>query len=284
MILIDYNGIAVGAAIANTNGDFADENLIRHTILNQLRMYNKMFRQEYGEMVICLEGGSWRKDVFPQYKANRKKSRDDDKRDWGELFRILNMIAEEVEQNLPYKVLRVKGAEADDIIGVLSENTQEFGRHEDVVIVSVDKDFLQLQKYPNIKQYSPMKKNFITEANPRSFLFEHVLKGDASDGVPNVLSGDDFLVEGIRQSPMTKKKIDAWAESIDELDTVMSEEHYRNYIRNKKMIDLSEVPESLKEEIINTYDNKKTAPKMKILNYLIKKRCKLLIEEIEDFH
>lgn len=283
MILIDYNGIAIGAVMMNNVAD-DDENLIRHIILNQIRMYNKMFREEYGQVVICCEGGSWRRDVFPQYKANRKKSRDSDDKDWDELFRIINQVTEDIRNNFPYKVIKVQGAEADDIIGTLAENTQEFGKHEPVMIVSADKDFLQLQKYNNVKQYSPMKKNYITEDKPRSFLFEHILKGDTSDGVPNVLSGDNFLVEGIRQSPVTKKKLENWVENSDDIQSVLTDEQYRNFMRNKKMIDLAEAPVALKQDIINTYESEKTAHKTKILNYLIKHRCKMLIEDIEDFH
>lgn len=283
MILLDYNGIAVGAVMSQNVAD-NDENLIRHIILNQIRMYNKMFREEYGQMVICCEGGSWRKDVYPQYKANRKKSRDADDRDWGELFRIINQVTEDLRNSFPYKVIKVVGAEADDIIGTLSENTQEFGKHEPVMIVSADKDFLQLQKYNNVHQYSPMKKSELKEPNPRTFLFEHIIKGDTSDGVPNILSGDDFLVEGIRQSPVTKKKLEAWLHNADEIESTLTDEQYRNFLRNKKMIDLSEAPKPLKQEIINTFEASKPAHKMKILNYLIKNRCKLLIEDIEDFH
>lgn len=282
MILLDYNGIAVGSVMMN--GSDNDENLIRHVILNQIRMYNKMFREEYGQMVICCEGGSWRKDVFPQYKANRKKSRDADDRDWGELFRIINQVTEDLKNNFPYKVIKVGGAEADDIIGTLCEDSQEFGKSEPIVIVSADKDFLQLQKFNNVKQYSPMKKALLSESKPRSFLYEHIFKGDTSDGVPNVLSGDNFLVEGIRQSPVTKKKLEGWLDNVDDIENVLTDEQYRNFMRNKKMIDLAEAPVALKQEIINTYESTKTAPKMKILNYLVKNRCKMLIEDIEDFH
>jgi len=282
MIIIDYNGIALGAVLAQRLD--TDEDLIRHLILNNIRMYNKMFRNQYGQVVIACEGGSWRRDSFPQYKANRKKSRQDDDRDWDKLFKLINQVTKDLEENFPYKVVRVQGAEADDIIGALVEETQEFGKHEDVMIVSADKDFIQLQKYPNVKQYSPMMKKYLNDPNPRKYLFEHILKGDAGDGIPNVLSGDNVLVDGIRQSPMSKKKLETYTENAESLDTFMDSEVYRNYCRNKKLIDLSEMPPSLKEKIINTSENKKPASKMKILNYLIKNRCKMLIECIEEFY
>lgn len=282
MILIDYNGIALGAVLAQKVD--TNEDLIRHLILNNIRMYNKMFREKYGQVVIACEGGSWRREPFPQYKAKRKKSRDGDDRDWDALFGIINQVTKDIEENFPYKVIRVNGAEADDVIGALVEETQEFGKYEDVMIVSADKDFIQLQKYPNVKQYSPMMKKYLNDPNPRKYLAEHILKGDSGDGIPNVLSGDNVFVDGIRQSPMSKKKLEAFMENAEQLDTYMDSEVYRNYCRNKMLIDLSEIPSSIKEEIINKYENQKVAPKMKILNYLIKNRCKMLIECIEEFH
>jgi 5'-3' exonuclease len=246
-------------------------------------MYNKKFRKEYGQMVIATDSSNWRRDAFPQYKFKRRDGRDESTLDWSEIFRIINLVFEEIGDNLPYKTLKIDGCEADDIIGTLVENTQEFGQHDEVMIVSADKDFIQLQKYNNVRQFSPMTKKFIQDPNPRRYLFDQILKGDSSDGVPNIFSPDNTFVDGIRQSPMTKKKMDMYFENAENLQGVMETEHYRNYCRNKKMIDLSETPQELKDAIINRYDNQKVTHKSKVLNYLIKKRCKLLIESVEEF-
>lgn len=282
MIILDYNGVAVNAIFAHKADE--DESLIRHTILNTIRMYNKMFRKEYGQMVIACEGGSWRKEVFPEYKANRKKNRDKDDRNWDLIFGTINQLSEDLSNNFPYKVLKVDGAEADDIIGALSYNSQEFGQHEPIMIVSADKDFIQLHKFDNVSQYSPYNKALIKERNPRFYLFEHIMRGDSSDGVPNVLSPDNALVDGLRQSPITKKKLEAWLHNTDDLEQIMDPETYRNFCRNRQMIDLAEIPEVLKRNIINKYNESKPAPKMKVLNYLIKNRCNMLIECVEEFH
>lgn len=284
MILIDWNGLAVGTIVMNKMA--AEEDLIRHMILNQLRMYNKKFRKDYGQVVIACEGRSWRRDIFPQYKYKRKEAREDEKStiDWDEVFRIINLVKEEVMANLPYKVVQVGNAEADDIIGVLAENTQEFGQYEPVMIVSNDKDFLQLQKFDNVAQYSPMKKKLIKEAHPHKYIVEHTCKGDSGDGIPNINSGDNCFVDGVRQTPVRQKLIDSVLEHYDDLQSVLSTEQLRNFQRNKKLIDLSEIPDAVKSEIINKYNEAKPAPKMKVLNYLIKKRCKLLIECVEEFY
>lgn len=282
MILIDYSAIAIGNIV--TQKLDPDENLIRHMILNSIRLYRKKFHKKYGEIVLAVDaGGNWRKEVFPQYKANRKTSRDSDPEYWAEVFRLIDMVKKEIEENFPYKVIKIHGCEADDIIGTLCEHTQEFGQNEPVMIISADKDFAQLQKYSNVEQFSPMTKRPIVEKDPHRNLFEHLCKGDGGDGVPNILSPDDvFVTEGTRQTPMRKKRIDELYNSKD-LQSAMTTEEYRNFQRNKKMIDLSSTPDHLKQEIINRYVNGEVAQKGKIMNYFIKHRCKHLIEELGDF-
>lgn len=283
MILVDFNQIALSNIFVQK---LNDENMIRHMILNSLRMYNAKYRREYGNMVICCDAGNtWRKEYFPYYKANRKKTRDKSDLDFNEIFRILNMVREEISTNLPYKLIQIDGCEADDIIACLAMETQEFGKDEKIMIISSDKDFIQLQKYGNVSQFSPMQKKSVTDKNPRMYLFEHVIKGDSGDGIPNILSSDDTLVtEGKRQTPVSKKKIEHWLENAENLKSVMDDDTYRNYQRNKTLIDLTEVPTSVKENIINTFEDAKVPMKMKVLNYLIKKRCNLLIDSVEEFY
>ena len=279
MIIIDYNGIAIGNIVAQKMA--VDEDLIRHMILNSIRMYKQKFK-EYGEVVIVADaGGNWRKDVYPEYKANRKKSRDESSLDWDEVFRITNMVRDEIAENFPYKVMHVWGCEADDVIAQIVAETQEFGKYEDVMIVSADKDFAQLQVHNNVKQFSPMTKKFIKEENPRLRLAEHVLKGDSGDGVPNVLSDDKVFIEGRRQTPLSKKKKELLIETNGK---GLGEDVYRNYLRNQRMIDLTMCPDHVKHEIINTFEGQDPwHNKGKVFPYLVQKRCKRLIEDIGDF-
>jgi hypothetical protein len=284
MILIDYNGIAIGNVI--TQGIDVDENLIRHTILNSIRMYRSKFKKEYGEIVICCDGGkNWRKEYFPQYKYKRKESREKSKIDWNRLFEITTMVKNELKENFPYKVVDIDECEADDVIAQLVDHTQQFGNYERVMIVSSDKDFAQLQIHDNVEQFSPMKKNFIKEPTPRKFLVEHILKGDASDGVPNVLSSDDCFVTGLRQTPVRKKFIETVLTSDEsDLSDVLTEDQKRNYQRNKTLIDLTQTPKVVSEKIINNYiDQDCWSNSGKVLPFLVDKKCKLLIECIEEF-
>lgn len=282
MIILDYNQIALSNIITQKLG--AQEDLIRHMILNSIRMYNVKFGKEYGQVVIASDGKmSWRRNYFPNYKASRRKNREDSDVDWNEIFRILGKIREELETYSPYKVLCFDGCEADDVIGTLVGNTQEFGNHENVMIVSSDKDFVQLHRYGNVKQWSPMQKKWVKEKDPSAYFIEHVFRGDTGDGVPNVLSGDNVFVDGVRQTPLSKKKLEDMIAHKEDLKTFLSEDIYRNYQRNKKLIDLTETPEELKQQIINKYENYKIPHRSRLLNYLVKNRCKLLIECVEEF-
>jgi len=277
MILIDYNAIAISNVVAG--GIDVEENMVRHMILNSIRMHRANHKEQYGEVVICCDGGNnWRKEYFPQYKHKRKSARKESTMDWTELFRITNMVLEEIKVNFPWKVVEVNDCEADDIIGELVRGTQEFGQHEDVMIISGDKDFAQLQKFPNVAQYSPVQKKYIKEENPRLQIWNLVLKGDTSDGVPNVLSADNCFVDGIRQTPLRQNKIDQLIED----PKALGHEVYRNYTRNLNLIDLEYTPDRIKQKIQNVY-SAYTVPKQNILNYLIENRCRLLIEDLNDF-
>jgi len=280
MILIDYSGIAISNIFAQKVT--VSEDMVRHMILNSLRMYNLKYRKEYGQMVLACDGGSWRREIFPQYKANRKTSRDASGLDWKEFFRILGMVRDEIKEHLPYKVIHIQNVEADDIIGTLTEKTQNFGENEPVMIISADKDFIQLQQYSNVRQFSPMTKAFVKENKPFKYLYEHIMRGDSGDGIPNVLSPDNTFVDKIRQKPISTKKIEQWIASYDSLDKVMDEATYRNFQRNRALIDLSKVPQDKKALIINTFESVK--PNSNVLNYLISKRCTQLIECAEEFN
>jgi len=280
MILVDYSGIAISNIF--TQKMDVSEHLVRHMILNSLRMYNLKHRKEYGQMVIACDGGSWRKQIYPQYKAHRKANRDDSGLDWTEFFRILTLVRNEIAENFPYKVIHINNIEADDVIGTLTEKTQNFGQHEPVMIISSDKDFIQLQQYSNVKQFSPMTKSFIKEKDPVKYLFDHTVRGDSGDGIPNILSPDNTVVDKIRQKPVSAKKVEEWYASRSSLNTVMNQETYRNFQRNMALIDLSKVPQDKKDSIINTFDSAK--PNSNILNYLISKRCTQLIECAEEFN
>jgi superoxide dismutase len=282
MILVDFSGLAIATIVVNK---VDDENLLRHMVLNSLRMYRNSYKDKFGELVLCCDGkNNWRRSYYPQYKAVRKKKRQESDFDWDKAFGIMNDLREELLEHFPYKLLHVDECEADDIIGTLCENTQEFGQYEDVMIISADKDFLQLQRYPNVRQYSPLLKKEYKEDAPLVGLMEKVLTGDAGDGVPNVLSDDDVFVDGRRQTPLSKKKKEAMKEDLADGELLYAASWYRNYQRNETLIDLSKTPQRLKDQIIEKFNSQdQLKNKSLVFPYLINKNMKMLIESVEEF-
>lgn len=282
MILVDFSGLAIATIVVNK---VDDENLLRHMVLNSLRMYRNSYKDKFGELVLCCDGkNNWRRSYYPQYKAVRKKKRQESDFDWDKAFGIMNDLREELLEHFPYKLLHVDECEADDIIGTLCENTQEFGQYEDVMIISADKDFLQLQRYPNVRQYSPLLKKEYKEDAPLVGLMEKILTGDAGDGVPNVLSDDDVFVDGRRQTPLSKKKKEAMKEDLADGELLYAASWYRNYQRNETLIDLTKTPQRLKDQIIEKFNSQdQLKNKSLVFPYLINKNMKMLIESVEEF-
>lgn len=285
MILVDMNQITIAALMAESKGKPQyDEHLIRHIIMNMLRHIKNKHSSKYGEMILCYDSPhSWRKNVFAYYKANRKKNREASDFDWSKLFDFLTTVRKEFTESMPYKVMHLEGAEADDIIAVVCK---EYAGGEPIQIISSDTDFFQLQRYRNVHQYSILAKTQITTSDPIKYLFEHVLRGDTSDGIPNYLSdGDTFVTDGKRQKVLTSKKVDALYEQFDTqtADWTQNLENTENYERNRVLIDFECIPDTLAKQIINTFEQTIPAARSKMLDYFMKYQMKHLMEHIGEF-
>ena len=277
MILLDFSQTMIGSFMAMGKGSIVvEEDLLRHTVLNSIRQYKHQFRHvDHGGFVICCDSPkNWRKESFPEYKANRKKRRETDSTDWTSLFEFLHQMIADLREYFPYKVMRVESAEADDIIAVLTQEEMK----NPTTIISSDKDFIQLQKYEGVQQWSPLTKDWV-KGDPEASLWEKLVKGDAGDGVPNILSTDDtFIVEGKRQRPISKKKMELWKED----RSSWTEDMHRNFNRNEMMVDLEKTPESIRINIINQF-REQVPPHGRLMEYFTEKRLKNLMEHIEEF-
>jgi len=282
MIIFDYNQVAISSLMEQIGSSKkpVEENLVRHMILNVIRTYVKKFKEKYGPEVViaCDNKNYWRRDLFPNYKASRKKAREASGHDWNSIFDCLNKIKLELEQNSPYKVITVDTCEADDIIAVL---TMKYSATQSVMILSSDKDFAQLQRFPNVEQYSPILKKYIKEPLPLLQLKQLIIRGDKGDGIPNILSSDDVFVSGGRQKPITESKIINWMNQ--EPKEFCNDDMLRNFSRNEILIDLTKIPQNLCENILHTYDNSKPKSKSEFMNYMIQNRLKNLLEVIDEF-
>jgi len=286
MILVDLNQVLISNLMAQTRGQpditTANEDMIRHMVMNSLRGFNVKFRNKYGKMVLCSDASNpWRKDIFPHYKYSRKKSREESSFDWENIFNIITNIKNELKENFPYVVMYNERCEADDIIATL---TKYYYQHEPIMIVSGDKDFIQLQFYKGVDQYAPIQKRMIgideegMRIDAREFLLEQIMKGDRSDGIPNILSPDDCFVTGEKQKPMTKKRLDEYSCIDNHTDEIS-----KNWLRNKKLIDLNQIPQVYEDAIINSYRSYKVNDRSKLLTYFIENKLKSLMENIGDF-
>ena len=293
MIVVDFNQTAISnlmMEIGSRNDIEVQVPLLRHMILNSIRSYKQKFGKEFGEIVIaCDNQNYWRREAFKFYKAGRKKAREASGLDWKQIFEALNLIRSEIDVFFPYKVINVDGAEADDVIAVLAEWSQTndtnnvlFSEPKPFLVLSGDHDFIQLQKYENVKQFSPIQKKYVkSDISPEKYLFEHIIRGDKGDGIPNVLSADDSIVTGTRQKAIRQDKVDVWYKDFDAMP--QDAEFKTNYERNRKLVSFDCIPTSIKESIINTYTDKPTKDKSQLLNFFVEHKMKNMLEVIEEF-
>jgi len=290
MIILDLNQVMISNLMISLGGHkiVMDENMLRHMILNTIRSNIVKFRSEYGDnlVIACDDKNYWRKSYFPYYKANRKKNRDSSDLDWNNIFQSLNKIRDEIRDNFPYRTIQVESAEADDIIGTLCSEFGTFLRGDPILIISGDKDFVQLQKYMNVDQYDPTRKRWLRNQKPTEFLYEHIIRGDAGDGVPNFLSEDDIFISEGRQRRITSKKLKEWMTQLlngANPEDIFDAEQLRNWHRNRSLIDLDMIPEDVKEKIVKQYHDQSDRDRSRLFNYFIANKLKNLTEKIGEF-
>ena len=285
MIILDLHQVMISnlmVQLGNHTNHQVEEDLLRHMILNSIRLYRQKFSSEYGELVIaCDDKNYWRRKVYPYYKANRKKAREKSELDWTKIFEALNKIRAELREVFPYPTIQVDSVEADDVIATLCSLRGATVSSERILILSGDKDFNQLQKYGNVEQFDPVRKKWIKTDDPYKYVQEHIMRGDTGDGIPNFLSDDDTFVSDKRQKPLTQKKIDAWLgkDPSEFCDDMM----LRNYKRNQQLVDFEFIPEDVKTRILDEYKAQSGKTRDKLFNYFIQNKLKNLMEVIGDF-
>ena len=291
MILVDMNQVSISNLMVSlSTSQTISEGLVRHMVLNSLRYYRSKFSKEYGELVLCYDSKHyWRRKEFPYYKGTRKKDREKSSLDWNEIFEVLNRIRDEIKENLPYKVIEVDGAEADDVIASLVKDQayrnirlqNNMQPPQKVLIMSGDKDFQQLQRYKFVSQYNPIQKKFVQCEDPKRYLLEHIIKGDRGDGIPNYLSDDDTFVAGKRQRPLSKVKLERWLDMSPEqfCDDVTAQ----NYERNRKLIDFECIPDDVNADIINTYETTEPPGRGQMYVYFGRHELTEMLDDITDF-
>lgn len=256
MILIDTSQLILSEAAVEYmhtpekyNKSSLQKSVIKK-IINVLKQYNRTF----GGIVLCVDCPfkSWRHGVFEYYKFTRKAHKETMDFDWDKYFTYYNDILDSFRANLPVKIVMCQGAEGDDVIATL---TKHFHTRENILIWSSDRDFLQLQKYNNVQQYSYKKKEMLRVDDPVMSLNEKIVQGDKGDGIPNCLSNDKVFVNGERQKRITDKvKFVLLENGKPPEQNAPNREILENLERNRKLIDFDCIPIELDKSIIECYN------------------------------
>lgn len=281
MLLIDASNLFYGAAqeyFMNTR-ERMDMESVRFVLTSRLAAVCRDMRKFGKNRVLAFDDRKyWRRQVFPHYKASRAKERSDSRFDWDKFFEFYSIYKEELAEFFPLKSLQVDYAEADDIIAVLAPR---FSPVEDVCIWSSDTDDLQLQNLdPKIKQYSYKSKKMITPANSDYNLFEHVVRGDATDGIPNILSASDHFVQPDkkRQKAVKATDVESWQRHASEPEKFCSDAMLRRFRENQVLIDYRYIPDRVSRAIIDAYENT-PVPQGKIFDYMVRNKMIRVMQE-----
>lgn len=295
MILLDFSGTVFAALHVDiASGADPHKEYVRHLCLNMIRAYNKRFKEEFGEMTICLDSKSWRENVYEFYKWDRKQDRDGDDNDWSVIFEYITEIQDELRQNFPFPIIKVNGLEADDTMYHIAKHSKE-----PTLIISNDKDMVEATKFENVQQYRPYLKGMYVVDDPKFYGFELMMHGDKADGIPSVRCADDFLkvqyqqreagTTVMRAPPINKKLKEAVWDVInqgdDAIKKVLGEENFKHFARNRQLIDMENTPPDLVDACFVEYDRAKQnrGNIMQCLNWMTAQRMNLLAREISDF-
>lgn len=297
MIIVDFSQVAISIATTSKVGSPDSKNpqskgLFKHEVLAALLSYKKKF-SSYGKMVIAIDGGNyWRKSIFPFYKQNRNEAKEKSDLDWAFIYQCLNELIDDLRTHFPYKIVGGQNAEADDVIAVLTSYLQTHeldcsGVFDDlpqpVMIVSGDGDFIQLQRYKNVRQWSPRFQEFVLpKVTLHEYITEHIVKGDGGDGIPNILSADNSLVDHIRQKAVKKERLEEFIAL--GIDACKNEEERAKFLRNQTLVDFRYIPDDIAKKIINNYEAcMPVTNKNAIVQYFMVNKMKLLLAEASSF-
>ncbi|HET8688946.1 MAG TPA: hypothetical protein VFM18_20240 [Methanosarcina sp.] len=271
------------------------ENILRHMAINSCLTIKKRFQSQYGELVIALDGkNNFRYGIHPNYKFKRKENRDKDDLPWHIIKNCMDKIKEEAKVYWPWKVVWSERAEADDVMVVLTEevankNIVENGlldeiEAEPVLIDTRDQDLFFLQKYPNVTQYDSRDRKVIKlDENYDTWIKEFIIKGDPqSDSVPNVFSDLNCMADGIKQTAAIKSRMAPILAHKNIFDYNDDPKIAKRIRENYQLVIFDGMPIDVRDEIMESWKNAKKASKMVMMKYLIEKKCKNLLEHLEE--
>lgn len=297
MIICDLSQIAYAGSFSLMESIKGGDDVlttIRSSVISSIKYYKNRFKGEYGsEIVVATDGNHyWRKEKYPFYKATRAKQRSyQPDVPWAEISDAIDVLTEEIRDNMPWKTIFHDRAEADDIMGILTEDVANrrvieeglYETTEKVLIISNDKDIAQVLKHPNVRQFSPYTKSmFKMEYSPKEHLRRLILGGDPGDSIPNIFSPSNSFIDGIRQKPCTEKKMAPFLEADSMLSVAMDDVTRQRLLENAELISFNGIPKKLRAEVVDLYNNYSPKTKMDAYRYLSKHRCNMLLDDIDS--
>jgi hypothetical protein len=237
------------------------EELVRDSLkMIFYKLFNILeWNKEYQVELLFAKDGYrlWRRErLFQEYKAHRKKVRDESSVDFNLVYNVFDEIWKELKAILPYRFVTLDGIETDDII--YETIMSEYDRYDKFQIYSADADFVQVLRNKKVELYNPKTKEFNEPDDSDFELFEKILRGDKSDGIPNIYANS--ISE--RQRPIFTTSVKNWYDDRNEFKEFLKKqpkEIQRNFIRNKRLIDMRDIPEDIKAQILEALKDCRTS-------------------------
>lgn len=238
VLIFDISNLMMRCLFSQMPGpDETEFQIFKMTFLSS---FMKTIKDLSPDRVICVQDSeSWRKDIYPEYKANRAAKREQSVVNFDIFFPVVEKFFTDIAEafkNIPF--IKIPQCEADDIIAVITKNY----RNWDIINVSSDKDFYQLFKYPTYRQYNGIEHSFITGLNPEKELMLKIITGDKGDNVPGLKRG----IGPKRALKILDEDLDKW---------IKDENLQEAYERNMKLISFNCIPANIENIIINTVNS-----------------------------
>jgi len=227
--------------------------------LNTLKFLVEQFKPT--RLIVSIDSkNGWRKKIYPSYKEQRKKARDDSKVDFQAFFKILDPFIDDLKQAFQnIEILKIDEAEGDDIIAVVCQIL----RNDNITIISTDHDFYQLQQFKNVKQWDPKEKSYATPLNAETSLDAKIIGGDKNDNIPAIYPrlGKVSIAKILNSEFMTNLNDENYYLNEDNRKNFITkyrispEQCRQNYIRNTQLIDFKHIPTEIKTKISEKIQN-----------------------------
>lgn len=296
-LLFDFNNLAIrnffGCKEITEDLSNIPWNLWKYNVFNSIYATICKFR-DVEEVILAIDDtNSWRKSFYKRYKESRKEKKKESKIDWSELYTMMNSLISELKHYMPFKVIKVKSAEADDIIGVLVKKFKN-----KCVIIARDEDYFQcFGRNKNLVIYDPIsQKKYTKEDFPdvKKFLMKLIFCGQAKDDIPNIITPNDW---GLTESTKGKKRPGFGEKSFEKIqddvknfiDNGYKNKYYgevnlrENLRRNRILIDFDKIPNTVVDRILSAYNRSHNLPPLNnIYLWFEKYQMRSFIEDVHN--